>query len=139
MSGPAEEKGGKSSKMPTLITPALAMSSSSSASAGPPPATWIASARSNPGMRAAHFDIGSFISTPWPTRAVGGETWLAKADARPGFAAWPGCHGENLVADPPGEEKKGKLIQARPLSSERRPIGLLPPGRGCPNGGRFHV
>src|SRR5258705_9786047 len=34
MSGPAEENGGKSSKMPTLSTPALVMSSSPSAAAG---------------------------------------------------------------------------------------------------------
>src|SRR5258706_15265266 len=63
MSGPADEKGGKSSKMPTLSTPALVMSSSPSAAAGRA-ARARPSARTKPGAKARRRNNDFFMGPP---------------------------------------------------------------------------
>src|SRR5437868_13330 len=64
MSGPADEKGGKSSKMPTLSTPALVISSSPSAAAGRAART-RPSAKTKPGAKARRRNNDFFMGPPW--------------------------------------------------------------------------
>src|SRR5438874_8348252 len=123
MSGPAEEKGGKSSKMPTLITPALTMSSSSSAAAGRAART-RASAKTMPGARARRRDNDFFMGPPREGEArerAAGTSFAGNAGAynrRPGAcpspALRPHCGREpprrkpGDGPDPQGREGEGR-------------------------------
>src|SRR5216684_1571575 len=91
MAVPADEKGGKSSKIPTFSTPALAMSSSSSALAGA--VVKIANARTKPGTSAKRLEISLIFAS---LRRLRGGRSARNRDPCPRWY-WTACAGATAL------------------------------------------
>src|SRR5229473_3691167 len=135
MSVPADEKGGKSSKIPTFSTPALAMSSSSSALAGA--VVKIANARTKPGTSAKRLEISLIFASlrrlrggrsarnrdpcpRWYWTACAGATALLAVGRRP--RRW-NCRGKPAIGGPGAamahrRGEHGTALDARQLAGE---------------------
>src|SRR5438876_2743043 len=140
MSGPAEEKGGKSSKMPTLSAPALTMSASSWAAAGGAART-RASAKTMPGARARRRDNDFFMGPLREGEArerAAGTSFAGNAGAynrRPGACPSPAlrkraCPGEGRGRDPTRRVGRVRVVPAATPSPGSLSLATLFRGAG---------